>query len=118
MPSLTAVRYQLYERISTAEKILKVTTDKDRLIEGKIEGYKDCLRMTETRARQDRWECKAVASITKRHTCKSIYIIGKTPTYGWIVANTVITGYYAVYITDIEFCPYCGEKLDVPGELS
>lgn len=39
------VRDELYEKISIAEEIKKSTTDKDRLIEGKIEGYKDCLRM-------------------------------------------------------------------------
>lgn len=64
------------------------------------------------------WQDRAVESIIKRHECKSIYIVGLTPVYGWIVANTVITGHYTVYITNIEFCPYCGEKLDVPGELS
>lgn len=58
------------------------------------------------------WQRKAVHSIVKRHECKSIYIIGLTPSYGWIVANTVITGDYAVYITDIDYCPYCGKKLE------
>lgn len=42
------VRDELYEKISTAEKVRKLMTDKgnkSRLIEGKIEGYKDCLRI-------------------------------------------------------------------------
>lgn len=61
----------------------------------------------------DDWQRKAMNSIIRRHEeCKGIYIIGLTPSYGWIVANTVITGGYVVYITDIEYCPYCGVKLE------
>ena len=41
------------------------------------------------------------------------YKIGKHPTYGWVAYNTDIAGFHQVFLCEMKYCPFCGEKLDV-----